>query len=103
MAERLASHQVKAGKFSYFFDLNRSEKGHLFLTINQSEFRGEGEPREYQKLVIFPDNVKEFYEALCESIRDLRDQQKKGERQPAAVAAPKVQPLDEYDPFADED
>lgn len=102
MAERnkIASSRVKAGKFTYFFDVNESKSGeHLYLTINQSEFRGEGEPREYNRLTVFGDNIKDFYEGLCESIRAFRDEQKKREAKgnvPAAQAPG-------YDAFADEE
>jgi len=94
---------VKAGKFTYFFDLNQSKSGeHLYLTINQSEYNGEDNPREYNRLTIFPKNIREFYEGLCDMIRALREEEKKrGPKQSPALTDSAASP--EYDAFADEE
>lgn len=101
---RLASHVVKAGRFTYFFDVNESKSGEvLYLTINQSRYKGEGEEREYQRLTIFADSVKDFYEGLCEAIRSFKSEQKEREEfeKPVTTQAQAIA-AEERDIFADE-
>ena len=64
MAGNEESMQVKAGGRTYFFDIKKTKDGKPFLVITESRFKGEGEERERNTIMIFPENAEEFSEAV---------------------------------------
>lgn len=58
------SKTVKAGARTYFFDLKETKKGKPYLVITESRFKGEGEDRERNTIVVFPENAEEFVEVV---------------------------------------
>ena len=65
------SKTVKAGSKTYFFDLKEAKDGKPYLLITESRFKGEGEERERMAIVVFPENAKEFSEAVSEMTAHL--------------------------------
>ena len=64
MAGNEESLQVKAGGRTYFFDLKETKDGKPFLVITESRFKGEGEERERNTIMVFPENAGEFADAV---------------------------------------
>ena len=59
------SKTVKAGSKTYFFDIKETKDGSKsYLLITESRFKGEGEDRERQTIMVFPENVEEFVDAV---------------------------------------
>jgi hypothetical protein len=79
---QVASHRVRAGKRSYFFDVYAGPKGGLHLCLSETVAEENGFKR--SRVVVFDNSIREFYEGLCEAIRAMREEQKKRE----AAAAP---------------
>ena len=71
MAENEESMQVKAGSRTYFFDLKQTKDGKLFLVITESRFKGEGEERERNTIMVFPENAGEFADAVSKMTAKL--------------------------------
>ena len=71
MADNEESMQVKAGGRTYFFDLKKTREDKPFLVITESKFKGEGEERERNTIMIFPENAEEFSNAVSEMTAKL--------------------------------
>jgi hypothetical protein len=72
MAGNEESMQVKAGGRTYFLDLKKTKDGKPFLVITESKFKGEGEERERNTIMIFPENAEEFSDAVSKMTAKLR-------------------------------
>lgn len=86
-SQQLTSQVVRAGKRTYFFDLKAGPKGGLYLAISETAIQDEGVFTR-NRLLVSDLHIREFYEGLCESIKSLREEQKKREA-PAEAAKPK--------------
>ena len=82
---QVASHRVRAGKRTYFFDVKAGPKGGLYLSVSETAVQEEGVFTR-NRLMVFEQHTREFYEGLCEAIRSMREEQKKRE-EPEPVAA----------------
>ena len=71
MAGNDDSMQVKAGGRTYFFDLKKTKDGKPFLVITESRFKGEGEERERNTIMVFPENAGEFSDAVSKMVAKL--------------------------------
>ena len=60
------SKTVKAGSKTYFFDIKETKEGKPFLLITESRYKGEGEERERNSIIVFQDNAQEFTEAVTQ-------------------------------------
>jgi len=65
------SRTVKAGSKTYFFDLKQTKDGKSYLMITESRFKKEGESRERAALIVFPDHLSEFVDAIQEMAKRL--------------------------------
>lgn len=66
MAETATSRIVKAGSKTYFFDVKQTKEGKPYLVITESRFQGDEKTRQRVRLTVFPEQVKEFVQALTE-------------------------------------
>jgi len=71
MPHKSTSNTVKAGAKTYFFDLKKTKDKRPYLTITESNFKGEGEDRERKTLVIFPESAQKFAEAISQMVSKL--------------------------------
>ncbi len=71
MPQKSTSKIIKAGAKTYFFDLKKTKHKKPYLTITESNFKGEGEDRERKTLVVFPESAKKFAEALSLMVSKL--------------------------------
>lgn len=60
------SKTVKAGSKTYFFDIKETKEGKPFLLITESRYKGEGEERERNSIIVFQDNAQDFTEAVTQ-------------------------------------
>ena len=54
------SSQVRAGKSTYFFDVNTASNNKKYLRITESRFVEEGKDRVRNSVVIFPEQIDLF-------------------------------------------
>ena len=64
MDEKNKSQAIRAGASTYFLDIKETQAGKPYLVITESRFRGEGSPRQRVTIVIFPEHISEFLQAL---------------------------------------
>jgi len=62
------SKTVKAGSKTYFFDINKTKDGKLYLVITESRFKGEGEERDRSSIFVFQENAQKFATAVSEMV-----------------------------------
>ncbi len=67
------SRTVKAGSKTYFFDLKETREGKPYLVITESRFKGEGEERERQTIVVFQESAQKFSEAVSDMAGKLAE------------------------------
>lgn len=65
------SKQIKAGSRTYFIDVEKTKEGKRYLRITESRFKGEGSERERNSIAIFPEEAKEFADAIAEMVAKL--------------------------------
>ena len=71
MSNNEKSMQVKAGGRTYFFDIKKTREEKPFLLITESRFKGEGEERERNTIIVFPENANEFADAVSQMISEI--------------------------------
>ena len=71
MTQKSTSNIVKAGAKTYFFDLKKTKDKRSYITITESNFKGEGVDRERKTLVVFPESAKKFAKALSQMVAKL--------------------------------
>ena len=64
---KIKSSTLKAGKRTFFFDVNVASNDTKYLKITQSTFVEEGKDRIRNSVVLFPEDVVKFQDALKES------------------------------------
>lgn len=84
---QIASHRVRAGKRTYFFDVKAGPKGGLYLSLSETAVKDDGTFTR-ARMFVFEQHVREFYEGLCEAIRSIRDEQKVRDAEKPAPAKP---------------
>jgi hypothetical protein len=65
------SRTVKAGSITYFLDLKTTKEGKPFLVITESKFKSGSQERERISIAIFPEQAKDFANALQELLMKL--------------------------------
>ena len=65
------SDRITKGSRTYFFDIKKSEKGALYLKISESKKTGGG--FEHHRLMVFDEDLKDFVEALKNSLKNILD------------------------------
>lgn len=71
MEDQNESLTVKAGATTYFFDLKKTKDGKPYLVITESRFKGENEERKRVSIAVFPEQSKEFVNAVTEMTAKL--------------------------------
>lgn len=64
---KVKSSTLKAGKRTFFFDVNVASNDTKYLKITESRFVEEGKDRIRNSVVLFPEDVAGFQEILKES------------------------------------
>lgn len=54
------SKMLRAGGRTYFFDLNQAKNGKSYLVLTESRWAEDGAERQRQRIVVFPEQAKEF-------------------------------------------
>jgi hypothetical protein len=62
---------LKAGSKTYFFDIRETKDDKPYLMVTESRFKGEGEERERNTIIIFQENAQEFAEAVSQMTKKL--------------------------------
>jgi hypothetical protein len=71
MADSESSKTVKSGSKTYFFDIKETKEGKNYLVITESRFKGEGQDRERNSIVVFPEDADNFSAAVSEMTAKL--------------------------------
>ncbi len=69
--KEIFSHKITKGNRTYFFDINKSEKGDLYLKISESKKTNVG--FEHYGLIVFDENLKDFEEAFRKALRKFQE------------------------------
>jgi Protein of unknown function (DUF3276) len=69
--EELFSRMIRAGRRTYFFDVKENRHGGVYLVISERKSSEEG-PAEHFRVMVFPEDVQHFTEALGEAVEFLR-------------------------------
>ena len=75
MEKKSTSKTIRAGAKTYFFDIKKTKHKKPYLTITESNFKGEGEDRERKMLIIFPENARKFADAVSLMVSKLGKEQ----------------------------
>ena len=70
MNDDTESVQIKGSGRTYFLDIENTKEGKPYLRITESR-KGEGDKWERNSINVFPENAKEFAEAISEMITKL--------------------------------
>ena len=65
------SKTLKTSSKTYFFDIKDTREGKPYLVITESRFKGKGEDRERQNIIVFQENAQDFSEAVSEMVTKL--------------------------------
>lgn len=66
MSKDLYSDKLTKGRRTYFFDINKSEKGDLYLKVSESKKTESG--FEHHRLIVFEEDIKDFSEAFQKAL-----------------------------------
>jgi hypothetical protein len=68
--EELFSRMMRAGRRTYFFDVKENRHGGAYLVISERKSSEEG-PAEHFRVMVFPEDLQHFTEALGEAVEFL--------------------------------
>jgi hypothetical protein len=71
MQSERESMTIKAIGRIYFLDIKETKDGNPYLVITESRSKKEGEGRERSSIVVFPENAKEFSEAVANMVSGI--------------------------------
>ena len=71
MGREAKTRMVKAGGRTYFFDLKEAKNGKKFLVLTESRWAGDGKEHLRSSIILFPEQAKEFSEAVGEMTAQL--------------------------------
>lgn len=71
MQSERESMTIKAIGRMYFMDIKETKDGNPYLVITESRSKKEGEGRERSSIVVFPENAKEFAEAVVNMVSGI--------------------------------
>lgn len=64
MDEKNKSQVIRARASTYFMDIKETQAGKPYLAITESRYKGERSPRQRVTMVIFPEHISGFLEAI---------------------------------------
>ena len=73
--KEIYSDKITKGKRTYFFDINKSEKGDLFLKISESKKTENG--FEHFRVMVFEEDINDFTETLQRALKKFKSLNKK--------------------------
>lgn len=78
--QEIYSDKLTKGRRTYFFDINKSEKGDFYLKVSESKKTENG--FEHHRLIVFDEDIKDFSEAFERALTKFKElkepQQTKG-------------------------
>ena len=80
--EELFSRVIRAGRRTYFFDVKENRQGGIYLVISERKASEEG-PAEHFRVMVFPEDLRNFMDALGEAVDFIR----RGKPAPGAAPA----------------
>lgn len=69
--KEIFSTKLTKGRRTYFFDINKSEKGDLYLKISESKKTENG--FEHHRLIVFEEDIKDFSEAFEKALTKFKE------------------------------
>lgn len=69
MAKKSPTEMVKGAGKTYFFDVRQAKNGKSYLAITESRIKGEEKIR--NSITVFPEDLKDFKNALAKISQDL--------------------------------
>ncbi len=67
--------KIAAGSRTYFFDIQQSQSGELYLRISESQNNGSG--FDHRRVMVFAENVENFVESLHYTFKKFKSLQSK--------------------------
>lgn len=67
----LFNHKFTKGKRTYFFDINKSKQGDLYLKVSESKKTENG--FEHHRLIIFNEDIQDFVEAFRTVLKKYKE------------------------------
>ncbi|MBL0333600.1 MAG: DUF3276 family protein [Chlorobiota bacterium] len=74
-ANELKTIQIRAGKRTYFIDVNTASNGNKYLKINESLYESEGKYKR-NGIMVFENHIKEFIDAIISSVKQFPNPKK---------------------------
>ncbi|MBI2596463.1 DUF3276 family protein [Candidatus Daviesbacteria bacterium] len=69
----LKSSVLRAGRRTFFFDVNLAANNKKYLKVTQSAFVGEGDENKRNTFILFPEDIQNFQSRLSEAVGFLSE------------------------------
>ncbi len=69
----LKSSVLRAGRRTFFFDVNLASNNKKYLKVTESRFVGEGDEKKRNTFILFPEDIQNFQSRLSEAVGLLND------------------------------
>ena len=86
--KEIYSEKITKGKRTYFFDINKSEKGDLFLKISESKKTENG--FEHFRVMVFEEDINDFSETLQRALKKFKSLNKKEDADEKSYSVEKI-------------
>lgn len=101
--KEIYSEKITKGKRTYFFDINKSEKGDLFLKISESKKTENG--FEHFRVMVFEEDINDFSETLQRALKKFKSLNKKEDADEKSYSVEKIRETHKqaYQPWTQDD
>ncbi len=101
--KEIYSEKITKGKRTYFFDINKSEKGDLFLKISESKKTENG--FEHFRVMVFEEDINDFSETLQRALKKFKSLNKKEDADEKSYSIEKIRETHKqaYQPWTQDD
>lgn len=101
--KEIYSDKITKGKRTYFFDINKSEKGDLFLKISESKKTENG--FEHFRVMVFEEDINDFSETLQRALKKFKSLSKKEDADEKSYSVEKIRETHKqaYQPWTQDD
>ena len=86
--KEIYSEKITKGKRTYFFDINKNEKGDLFLKISESKKTENG--FEHFRVMVFEEDINDFSETLQRALKKFKSLNKKEDADEKSYSVEKI-------------
>lgn len=86
--KEIYSDKITKGKRTYFFDINESEQGDLYLKVSESKKIDNG--FEHHRLIVFEEDIKDFKEVLLKTLTKFKKLKETKEADGKAYSVEKI-------------